>query len=111
MDGADFGVCIGRQESEQLMFAFDWIGFGAAFAAPTRPDTGEEGWFRRLKGLRRSLRQLDHLRYFRASETTRALHCAVRRQQGETLTRLMAAFTVTSLEGSVSVNERHCRND
>jgi len=43
MDGADFGVGVGGEESEELMLALDWIRLGATFAVPTGPDAGEKG--------------------------------------------------------------------
>jgi hypothetical protein len=43
MNCADFFIGICRQKSEQLMLAFNGIGFSAAPAMPSGPDTGEEG--------------------------------------------------------------------
>ena len=43
MDGPDFGICVRRQKTKQLMLALDWISLGAALTVPARPDTGEKG--------------------------------------------------------------------
>jgi hypothetical protein len=42
MNGADFGIGVGCKKAEQLMLAFDRLGFGAAFAVPARPYASEK---------------------------------------------------------------------
>lgn len=48
MDRTDFGIGLGCEKSEQVMFARDRIGFPAACAIPRRPDTREECQWLRL---------------------------------------------------------------
>jgi hypothetical protein len=43
MDCANFRIRVRGKKSEELMLAFDRIGFRATLAVPTRPDAGEEG--------------------------------------------------------------------